>query len=125
MLIVVDHYYFNIGTVAGGAQFEVELRGSPARVFLIDVDEYASYCDGDAYEWYGDFFDVSPIVLEVPYDDHWVLVIDSNEGHAKFSYRQIFDNLPPASAGLLGFDVQRGPRWCGAGPAGLLKSITT
>lgn len=87
----MDHYYFDLGTRAGGARFEVELRGSPARVFLIDADEYRDYCDGDDYEWYGDFFNVSPIVLEVPYDDHWFLVIDSNDRTVKISYQEIFD----------------------------------
>lgn len=49
------------------------------------------YVEGDEYEYHGDFFDVSPVVLEVPYDDHWYLVVDSNERRIKVEFAQIFD----------------------------------
>ncbi|MEU0157216.1 DUF1883 domain-containing protein [Micromonospora fulviviridis] len=77
--------YWNLGTCAGGAVFEVGLRGSTARVCLMDDDEYQAYLDGDEYEFCGGFYDLTPVVLEVPYDDHWWIVVDSNprqhQGH--------------------------------------------
>ncbi|NAS27481.1 DUF1883 domain-containing protein [Herbidospora sp. NEAU-GS84] len=87
----MDHLYFDLGSVAGGACFEVELRGSAARVCLMDDDEYQAYLDGDAYEYYGGFYDVSPVELEVPYDGYWYLVIDSNGRRVKVRVAQIFD----------------------------------
>ncbi|WP_235437655.1 DUF1883 domain-containing protein, partial [Micromonospora sp. RV43] len=42
-----------------------------ARVCLMDDDEYQAYVDGDEYEFFGGFYDLPPVVLEVPYDDHW------------------------------------------------------
>jgi Domain of unknown function (DUF1883) len=54
-------------------------------------NETRSYLDGDEYEYHGDFYDVSPILLEVPYDDHWYLVVDSNDRRITVEYTQIFD----------------------------------
>ncbi|GLY70820.1 DUF1883 domain-containing protein [Amycolatopsis taiwanensis] len=62
----MDHLYQDLGSRAGGAFFEVRLRGSTARVCLMDIDQYQAYLDGDDYEYHGGFFDVSPVVLEVP-----------------------------------------------------------
>lgn len=33
----------------------------------------------------------NPIVLEVPYDDHWYLVVDSNDRTVRIKYTEIFD----------------------------------
>ncbi|MGW1676015.1 DUF1883 domain-containing protein [Saccharopolyspora sp. NPDC002376] len=87
----VEHLYWNLGDRAGGARFEVGLKGSPARVILVDSDEHQAYLDGDEYEYFGDFYDVTPVVLEVPYDDHWYLVVDSNDQRIKVSVTEIFD----------------------------------
>ena len=87
----MEHLYWDLGPCAGGAYFEVELRGSTARVCLMDVEEYQAYLDGDEYEFHGGFFDVSPVVLEVPYDHHWYLVVDSNDRRITASVSQIFD----------------------------------
>jgi hypothetical protein len=88
----VEHLFWDLGAVAGGALFEVTLRGSTARVCLMDVDNYQAYLDGDGdeYEYYGGFTDVSPVVLEVPYDDYWYLVVDSYAGRIKVKYAQVF-----------------------------------
>ena len=43
----------------------------------MDSDSYQAYLDGDEYEYHGIFWDVSPITLEVPYDNYWYLIIDS------------------------------------------------
>jgi uncharacterized protein DUF1883 len=89
----VDHLRFELGSLAGGAYFEVKLRGSTARVCLMDSDHYQVYLDGEdeEYEYYGDFYDVSPVVLEVPYDGYWFLVVDSNPQRIKVEVGQIFD----------------------------------
>jgi hypothetical protein len=87
----VEHLYWDLGSCAGGARFEVELRGSTARVCLMDIDHYEAYLEGGEYEYYGDFYEVSPVVLEVPYDDHWYLVVDSNHRRIRVQFSQIFD----------------------------------
>ena len=43
----------------------------------MDSDNYQAYPDGDEHEYHGGFWDVSPITLEVPYDDYWYFVVDS------------------------------------------------
>ncbi|MFG1778922.1 DUF1883 domain-containing protein [Micromonospora sp. NPDC049051] len=86
----MEHLYWNLGTYAGGAMFEVELRGSTARVCLMDGDEYQAYLDGDEYEFFGGFYDLSPVVLEVPYDDHWYIVVDSYPQRIKVTVGQVF-----------------------------------
>lgn len=87
----MEHLWWDLGSHAGGALFEVSLLGSPARVCLMDADEYEAYLDGDDYEFYGGFYDVSPVELEVPYDDYWYLVVDSYDGRIKVKLTQIFD----------------------------------
>ena len=57
----------------------------------MDVDHYQAYLDGGAYEYHGGFFNVSPVDLEVPYDDHWYLVVDSNNGRIRVQVTEIFD----------------------------------
>ncbi|SIS12237.1 protein of unknown function [Microbispora rosea] len=57
----------------------------------MDIDHYQAYLDGGEYEYYGGFYDVSPVVLEVPYDDYWYLVVDSNGQRVKVWVTEIFD----------------------------------
>ena len=87
----MEHLYWDLGSFAGGAQFEVNLRGSTARVCLMEDEHYQAYLDGDEYEYYGGFWDVSPVVLEVPYDGFWYLVVDSNIQRVNVEVTQIFD----------------------------------
>ncbi|WP_092787013.1 DUF1883 domain-containing protein [Actinokineospora terrae] len=87
----MEHIWTEIGSCAGGARFELELRGSTARVCLMDADNYQAYLDGDEYELYGGFWETSPVALEVPYDDYWYLVIDSYSGRIKYWLNGPFD----------------------------------
>ncbi|MFF3442310.1 DUF1883 domain-containing protein [Streptosporangium sp. NPDC002721] len=57
----------------------------------MDVDDYQAYLDGDEYEYHGGFHDVSPVVLEIPYDSYWYLVVDGNVHRIKVSVTGIFD----------------------------------
>ncbi len=57
----------------------------------MDGDEYQAYLDGDEYEYFGGFYDVTPVVLEVPYDDHWFVVVDSNPESIRVTVNQVFD----------------------------------
>jgi hypothetical protein len=57
----------------------------------MDGDEYQAYLDGDEYEYIGGFYDTTPVVLEVPYDDDWWLVVDSNPDHINVTVNQVFD----------------------------------
>lgn len=87
----MEHLYWNIGSYARGAVFEVHLRGSTARVCLMDGEEYQAYLDGDEYEYVGGFYDLTPVVLEVPYDDDWWLIVDSNPDPLRVTWNQVFD----------------------------------
>jgi hypothetical protein len=62
----------------------------------MDSDEYQAYLDGDEYEYHGGFYDVSPVDLEVPYDDYWYLVVDSNDRRIRVEITQVFDWPRPA-----------------------------
>lgn len=57
----------------------------------MDVNDYQAYLDGDEYEYYGGFFDVSPVVLEVPYDGYWYLVVDSKGRRVRVQFTEVFD----------------------------------
>ncbi|VVJ21491.1 Uncharacterised protein [Amycolatopsis camponoti] len=87
----MDHDEWEIGWCAGGAGFEVELDGSRARVCLMDHDNYQAYLDGNDYDPHGGFWESSPMVLQVPYDSYWHLVIDSNPGWLNYEVKGPFD----------------------------------
>jgi uncharacterized protein DUF1883 len=87
----MDHLYWDLGSCAGGALFEIALNGSAARVCLMTGDDYHAYLDGDSYVHYGGFYDRSPVVLEVPHDGLWVLVVDSNRQRISVRVEQVFD----------------------------------
>ena len=87
----VQHIVWELGFVAGSALYEVTLSGSTARVCLMDSDNYQAYSSSDEYEYHGGFTDVSPVALEVPYDDYWYLVVDSNPRRITAEVTQIFD----------------------------------
>lgn len=87
----MEHLYWDLGSCAGGAVFEVGLRGSAARVCLMTADDYQAYLDGEAYVHHGGFYDLNPVVLEVPHDDYWYLVVDSNRERITVQVEQVFD----------------------------------
>lgn len=80
-----------LGSLAGGARFEVTLRGAAARVCLIDDENYPAFLDGEEFEYHGGFHDVGTVVMEVPYDGYWYLVVDSNARRITVQVSQIFD----------------------------------
>lgn len=88
----MQHLCWDLGETGAGADFEVDWDGSTARVCLMDSDEYQSYLDEEAYEYHGGFFDYSPIVLEVPYDDRWYLIMDSYDRVKNATVEQLFDD---------------------------------
>jgi hypothetical protein len=51
----MEHFGSEIGWCAGNAQFELELRGSTARVCLMDADNYQAYVNDEDYHFYGGF----------------------------------------------------------------------
>jgi len=87
----MEHLWWDLGEIGATALFEVKLRGSQARVSLMDADAYQAYLDSDAYEFHGGFTDVSPVHVQVPYDDHWYLVVDSYPNRIKVWVSQVFD----------------------------------
>lgn len=87
----MEHLYWDLGSCAGGALFEIELRGSAARVCFMTITNYQDYLDGEAYAFHGGFYDHSPVVLGVPHDDHWYLVVDSNHHRVTARVEQVFD----------------------------------
>ncbi|MFD6070814.1 DUF1883 domain-containing protein [Amycolatopsis lurida] len=88
----MEHLWSEIGSCAGGARFELTLRGTTARVCLMNAENYQAYLDGDEYDlWYSGFWETSPIELVLPHDDFWYLVIDSYPGHVRFWLEGPFD----------------------------------
>lgn len=76
----MEHLCWDLGLCTADTTVEVELRGVEAFVRLMDADEYQAYLDDDECIYYGGVWENSPVVLEVPYDDHWHLVVDGYEG---------------------------------------------
>ncbi|MET9002061.1 DUF1883 domain-containing protein [Amycolatopsis sp. NPDC004169] len=83
----MEHLWHEIGSCAGGARFELTLRGCAARICLMDAEDYQAYRDEDedGYQcYYGGFWETSPVELVLPYDGFWYLVIDSYPGRIKY-----------------------------------------
>lgn len=81
----VEHLWWDLELCAEGTDVEVELRGAAAFVRLLDIDNYQAYLDGDGFvDYHGEPWEVSPMVLEVPYDGHWYVVLDHYEGEIWF-----------------------------------------
>lgn len=77
----MEYLCWDLGLCTAGTEVEVELRGAEAFVRLLDADNYQDYVDdADDYEWYGGVWQVSPVGITVPHDDHWYLVVDGYEG---------------------------------------------
>lgn len=76
----MEFLYWDLGLCTAGTDVDVELRGVEAFVRLMDADNYEAYLDADNYAYYGGVWEFSPVHLEVPYDDHWYLVVDGYEG---------------------------------------------
>ncbi len=57
----------------------------------MDADEYQDYLDGAEYEFHGGFFNLSPVVLQVPYDYQWYLIVDSYPDRITVEVSQVFD----------------------------------
>lgn len=83
-----EHLCWDLGVVPAGTSYEVELRGSPANVCLLDAEHYQAYLEDDEFVYFGGFHDVSPAVVEVPYDDHWFLLVDGYEQRIKVRYTE-------------------------------------
>lgn len=58
---------------------------------MLDLDNYRAYCADGEYEFHGGFYDVSPVVLEVPYDGYWFLIVDSNDRRVWAEQTEVFD----------------------------------
>ncbi|GAB1509152.1 hypothetical protein JCM33774_11930 [Actinophytocola sp. KF-1] len=67
------------------------MRGAAARVCLIDDENYPAYLDGAEYEHHGGFHDVGTVVVEVPYDGYWYLVVDGSERRITVQVSEVID----------------------------------
>ncbi|WP_017973721.1 DUF1883 domain-containing protein [Actinopolyspora halophila] len=61
---------------------------------LLDKYEYQVDRDGDPYEYHSGFFAHTPVLLEIPYDAYWFLVVDSNDRRITVDVEELFDRKP-------------------------------
>ncbi|MFE2757944.1 DUF1883 domain-containing protein [Actinosynnema sp. NPDC059335] len=85
----VEYLYWDLGSCAGGTSFEVELDGSAANVFLVDRGNFSAYQRGRAYQYYGGFFDYTPLTIEVPYKARWYLVVDGYDDDITVTFEEL------------------------------------
>jgi hypothetical protein len=50
----------------------------PANVLLINKKHYAHFCQDSWAEYHGGFFTHFPVIIEVPYDGIWNVVVDTH-----------------------------------------------
>jgi len=87
----MEYTTWDLGFCSEGTCFEISLRGNAANITLMDSENMDAFDADEEFECYGGFFDYSPIILEVPYDDYWYLVLDhgGDEGRSSISFRAI------------------------------------
>lgn len=88
-----QHLYSDLGLCPAGSTVEVELRGAEAFVRLVNADNYDALCAGEAFDYAaGCVWETSPVILDVPADDHWYVVIHGYEGPITLQAATIYDN---------------------------------
>lgn len=87
----MEYTAWDLGFRSEGTCFEISLRGNAANITLVDSENMEAFDAGGEFEYYGGFFDYSPIILEVPYDDYWYLVLDlgGDEGRSYITFREV------------------------------------
>jgi hypothetical protein len=73
---VAEYLFWDLGSCVAGTRFQVQLDGCAANVFLVDDRNFSAYQREARYRYHGGFYDYTPIVLQVPYDDDWTLIMD-------------------------------------------------
>jgi len=76
----VNFLYFDVGACVRGAVVRVALSGSAANVMLVDDLNLSRYRSGRSFEYFGGHATRSPVLLTVPRDGHWTVVIDLGGG---------------------------------------------
>ncbi|MGW4116904.1 DUF1883 domain-containing protein [Actinosynnema sp. NPDC004786] len=84
-----DYLYWDLGKLDQGTWFRIGLDGSTARVMLVDAGNFSRYRKGREYEFFGGFYDYSPVELEVPYRDRWYLVVDDNDHDVEVDFYEM------------------------------------
>lgn len=76
----------NVGDI-----IQVILTGSAANVLLLDDVNFDSYRRRQPFQYYGGYYDRSPVVLKSPYPSKWHVVIDTGgrPGHLNAAVRVI------------------------------------
>ncbi len=86
--------YRDIGRHPAGAAVCVHLRGKAANVMLLDARNFALYRAGQRFIFVGGFVRRSPVLLSVPEDDHWFLVLDHGGFRGRMRVQEV-TVLPP------------------------------
>jgi hypothetical protein len=71
---------FDIGARSRGAVVRVALSGTAANVMLLDDFNLSRYKAGHAFEYFGGHATRSPVLLAVPRQGHWTVVVDLGGG---------------------------------------------
>lgn len=88
----MEYLYWDLGLCTTSVSVEVEISGVEAFVRLMDAANFQDYLDDGDCIYYGGVWQESPVGLDIPYDDHWYLVIDGHEGRIKVHQVITHDN---------------------------------
>ena len=71
----MDFLDTNLNYHQAGSVVMVQL-GSAANVKLLDDSNFDRYRRHQDYNFFGGYFDRSPVRLQIPHDGHWHVVVD-------------------------------------------------
>lgn len=68
--------YWDLKRQRKGATVKVTLSGNAANVMLLDSSNFSAYKRRARFQYFGGHAKRSPVLLPVPHDGHWYLVVD-------------------------------------------------
>lgn len=80
------HYDFNGAKAGDRVRVDIDIA---ANVILVDDFGFHSYRSGGQYRYWGGQARRTPILLTVPYDGNWHLVIDLGGGSGTFRHSAV------------------------------------
>jgi hypothetical protein len=72
----MNYNYWDLGHQTAGTGVRVTLEGNAANVRLVDSANYRALSAGRQHRYFGGHYNQSPVLLQVPADGHWYVVVD-------------------------------------------------
>lgn len=77
----MEYLYYDLGYAKLGQSVKVEIEGTECNVILVNNTNFINYKNSRAFNYYGGHTKSFPVILSIPFYDHWYVVVD--QGNVK------------------------------------------